>query len=144
MCSISTRRFGESRRCEPPLRARRLSWAAGLTALSPAAEGQNPTDPVSGSATSSTNICRPRAVTQFSAPHATSGRFGPADPGNADDGGGRAEGIGERRLDVRLDWLSAVCRSEGPVATVVLDVSHNTEDADHRAALRRKDVAERL
>jgi Bacterial archaeo-eukaryotic release factor family 2 len=45
---------------------------------------------------------------------------------------------------VRLDWLSAVCRSEGPFATVVLDVSHNTEDADHRAEVRRKDVQERL
>ena len=45
---------------------------------------------------------------------------------------------------MRLDWLSAVCRSEGPFATVVLDVSHNTEDADHRAEVRRKDVAERL
>ncbi len=45
---------------------------------------------------------------------------------------------------MRLDWLSAVCRSEGPFATVVLDVSHNTEDADHRAEVRRKDVQERL
>jgi Bacterial archaeo-eukaryotic release factor family 2 len=45
---------------------------------------------------------------------------------------------------VRLDWLSAVCRSEGPFATVVLDVSHNTEDADHRAEVRRKDVQEQL
>jgi len=45
---------------------------------------------------------------------------------------------------VRLDWLSAVCRSEGPFATVVLDISHNTEDADHRAEVRRKDVHERL
>lgn len=45
---------------------------------------------------------------------------------------------------MRLDWLRAICTSEGPFATVVVDVSHAVEDAAHRADLRRRAVRDGL
>src|SRR4051812_49186881 len=41
---------------------------------------------------------------------------------------------------VRLNWLRDVCTKPGPFATVLLDVSHDTEDAAHRDELRRRGV----
>ncbi len=45
---------------------------------------------------------------------------------------------------MRLDWLRPVCASQGPFATVVVDVSHDTEDAGHLAELRRRAVRDQL
>jgi hypothetical protein len=45
---------------------------------------------------------------------------------------------------VRLDWLNAICRSSGPFATVMIDASHDTEDAEQRAQVRRRNVRDQL
>ncbi len=45
---------------------------------------------------------------------------------------------------MRLDWLRPLCESTGPFATVVIDVSHETPDAEHRAQVLRRDVREDL
>ncbi|MCE0766335.1 hypothetical protein LWC35_26035 [Pseudonocardia kujensis] len=45
---------------------------------------------------------------------------------------------------MRLDWLRDVCAAPGPFATVVLDVTHDTEDAARQEELRRRGVREEL
>ena len=45
---------------------------------------------------------------------------------------------------MRLDWLNEICRSSGPFATVVIDASHDTEDAEQRAEVRRRNVRDQL
>jgi hypothetical protein len=45
---------------------------------------------------------------------------------------------------VRLDWLRDACAAPGPFATVILDVSHDTEDAARQDELRRRGVREEL
>ncbi|WP_433507931.1 Vms1/Ankzf1 family peptidyl-tRNA hydrolase [Pseudonocardia halophobica] len=45
---------------------------------------------------------------------------------------------------MRLDWLRDACAAPGPFATVMLDVSHDTEDAARQDELRRRAVREEL
>ncbi|MCE3552950.1 hypothetical protein LWC33_15985 [Pseudonocardia sp. RS11V-5] len=45
---------------------------------------------------------------------------------------------------MRLDWLRDACAAPGPFATVVLDVTHDTEDAARQDELRRHGVREEL
>lgn len=45
---------------------------------------------------------------------------------------------------MRLDWLRDACAAPGPFATVLLDVTHDTEDAARQDELRRRGVREEL
>ncbi|GAA4686589.1 hypothetical protein GCM10023215_22630 [Pseudonocardia yuanmonensis] len=45
---------------------------------------------------------------------------------------------------MRLDWLRDACAAPGPFATVLLDVTHDTEDAGRQDELRRRGVREEL